>query len=596
MRWKTPFMLGAATFAAAALFAHGASTTSATWNDTEWDHGHLGTLDCDAGFASQAGGRVLGGSALAVELDDVVALHGVHVTHDGTAATVTPSSASPADGPNAYADPLNLTVAQGVIDADLGQGMLKLPLDNTTGVVGQYAQANSDGTSRGAAGYVTSSGAIATDPGTGYPEFASLSLSGLLTELNHDLGTLAAGITDADLVMGAVAGRADFDACLHQWSGDEAQHLIREYLASSLHTRLEVAPLGDLVTAAGGVVSELEGIVNGLASNQGVLNGLTGGLTSILNGLLNVGGAVGLGVSLGSISIDSLSATVDTTELQDFLTEPFGDADAIVEIDPGNGTVTVDIAALLGETYPSQYAHGLNELSPNTTILNDPAVITTLSSALTSALTTWLDDFDGLLEATINAIEIDLDVTVQLQIRLSLLGTLSLADLLINVSGPLGDLTVSADTENVLGGSVLGGLLTQVLGLLDFLVNSLVGNTAGAVTDLVVDVVEDALAPVYVLVEALDDLVAPVVQAVTGLYSALFLDGVVGVRVNAQNHAPNNTSGPGGWAGLPEGRYDVAALHIDILDALGNAGVDLFIARAFVGPNCPLAGAGQGCA
>lgn len=576
MRLRTRGMLGVAALAVVGIAAQGVGVTAATWNDAEWDHGSVGTLSCEDAFSTRGAGRVLSGSALTLDLDDVVAASGVEVLHDGEQVSYTPSGANPVPGNDeAFADPLAVTLLQDALNLNLGSGMLKLPANNVTGAVGQYAEAHNNGTSRGASGYITSSGAISTDPGTSYPEFASVSLSGLLGALDPNLGEIVPGITDANLTIGAVAGRADLDECLHRWTNDLADSLIREYLVSSLHTTLKVEPLGDLVTAVDGIVTDLESAVNSLATSSSLKNLVNSGISPIIENLL------GLGISLGSVRVESISATVDVTSLQDFISQPFGDDGGILEIRPDEGVVAVDIAALLGNAFPNDYSNGLNGLPPNTDLLSEPAVLTTLTAALSGALSDWIGGIGALLKQVVDAVRLDIKISVSLRIVL-LIVPVHLADVVIDVGGPLGALEVAdAKLENV-----LGGVLPGVTSLLNLIVNRLVGDLATSVVAVVLGAVTDTLDAVLVLVDGLTDLVAPIVTVVSDLYTALFLDGVVALRLNAQNHAANNTHGPPAWDGLPANQFDVAALHVSILESLGDSGINLYFARASVGGNC----------
>lgn len=582
MNPRKPLLVTAVLLTTVAVLTHSAGTTLATWADTEWAHAPVGTLDCDGTIATRGAGRVLSGSALTLDLDDAVALHGVEVTHDGTHLSLTPPTAAPADGVNAYADPLNVGVAQDLINLEL-TGVLKLPLNTTTGVVGQYGQATPEGKARGASGYITSSGAVAAHTGSGYPEFASLNLSGLLNQLGHDLATLTSGVGDINLRAGALAARAEADTCQELWQGGGP---VREYLTSALELEAEVEAVGDLVQGVagpGGVVDTLETLVNGLVSDQGVIDGVTSVVTGVVAGLLD-------GLGLGNAHT-TVTATVDTTPITDFLTQPFGDEAGIVEINPYNGVITIDIAALMGEAYPHEYAHGLNELPPNTTILNQPHVLTTLTGALTSALGQWITDLDSLVDSVINAIDVELIVGIGL--RSGLLGTV--AEVEVTIAGELTDLDVGVETTTLVSGVPLLG------GILDGIVNELVqGASRVALLDGVTGVLSQALQSVGDLVAGLDTLVDPIVASVSGMYTALFLDGVVGLRLNAQNVAAgggvSSGSPPSGWAGLPSGQADVAALHLAVLDVVGALGVDLYFARASVGPACLVdAGVGSGC-
>ena len=93
---------------------------------------------------------------------------------------------------------------------------------------------------------------------------------------------------------------------------------------------------------------------------------------------------------------------------------------------------------------------------------------------------------------------------------------------------------------------------------------------------------------------------APVVTLLsTVLNTYLGVNGLVSLRANIQNdsaagNAPDPTTGPypdweAGTLAVPEGRYDVAALGVGVLNVGGpGANVNLELARGSVGVNCPV--------
>src|SRR5690606_14357117 len=133
---------------------------------------------------------VLSGSLLGLDTDTVAEVSGVRATHDRTVSNAKPSTAAPVVGQlDAYADALRVDVLTAVLGLDLTSA-LQLPLDTDTGLIGQYGQAQSTGTSSGASGYITDSGAINTDGNeSDYPDIATLKLSTLLNSLGLDLGS-----------------------------------------------------------------------------------------------------------------------------------------------------------------------------------------------------------------------------------------------------------------------------------------------------------------------------------------------------------------------------------------------------------------------
>lgn len=581
----------AATAVVAALVAvFGVVSTSATWVDREWVSGTAGTLDCtsnDQAFSSRGQGRVLSGNLLGLDLDTIAEVSGVEVTHDGIGVSVDPPGSAPVPGrADAYFNPLDVT-ALSVINAGAAGG-LTIPLDTPLAALGQYARARADGTAAGASGYVTGTGAIALAPEGGYPELATLDLSALLGALNHDLGELLPGIANVSAEVGAVAGRAHLDGCGLKWADPDA--LTREYLASSLALVVGTPTVGGLAQVISGTVATLEDTVNGLGS-AGSEHSVLGALTTAITGLVN--GVAGTGtLHLADLDVD-LSATVDTSALQNLLATPFASADSVVTIDLAEDQVRIDTAALLAKAYSEENGDRLNALPPNTNLLADPQVLDTLTGSLLGAVTELVGEINGLLTQAIDAVAVDLSVVLTL--RVSALGhnLIEIGTVTASVEGSLADLvggTLEASISYKLKGlgllgvvlnPIVNGLLKGTNGLLATLTKDLAATAA--------DVIETALFGLRILPGTAGDLAAPIVGAVSGLYTKLFLDEVVGITFNAQNlptpgPGPGPAPGPADWDSLTDGRFEVAAIRIGVVDALAQEGVRLYLGRASVGP------------
>lgn len=601
----------------AAVVAQGAITpTNASWTDTEWAHDSgVGTVNCadpaDGTFATRGEGRALSGALLGIDLDTVAEARGVEMTNDAARSIETHRTiVDPPD--DAYANPLDVGVLNGeqtsLVDLTFGD-LLKLPLDTTTGAVGQYAQAESDGASRGAGGYVSDQGGVFLDePATGYPELATLNLTELLNGLDGlglvpdlNVGDLLADVADASLSTGAVAGRAEVDGCDLAWAGSPgtaaysaalAEDLTRDYVAAAVDLDVETPLVGDLVTNVAGVVDGLESTVNGISGNEGFLTDLTGGLTGLLNPLLT-----NPILELGEIEISSVSAEIDLSAVRSLLTDEVSDSGGVLTVDIGQGLVHVDTAALLAAAYPGEYSAGLNGLPPNTNLLADPAILTTLVSALTGALEAWIADVNAALASALDLLTVDIGLEINLEVEAVLVVLpvwVPIGHIAVDVTGTLADLTTAAEIELLPGlGPIVSGLINGILApVLNGLVSGLVSG-AGGVVEAALRGTLDTLAVVPATVEAL---VTPIVELVSALYTALFLDGVVAVTVNAQNDPASGLPEPADWASLEPGRYDVAALRIGVLDGLlGENSVHLYLGRGSVGPGCTLASAPAGC-
>lgn len=558
---------GVAAFTAVVVAVTWSSVTDAAWVSNEWVHagdldGQAGmrTVDCaapDGAYATRGNGRVLSGSALGIDLDTLAQVTGVETTNDGSRAQVSPGTATDS-GEDGYSNPLNVVVLQ-ALELDLTE-VLQLPLDNSTGVLGQYGQAQSTGLSSAGAGFVDGTGAISVKPGGGYPQLGTLRLSSLLDSLGYDLGTVLSGVADVSLEIGAVAGRASLDGCDYMWGADIEDVLDREYLAAGLVTEIDSPTVGTLSQTVSGLVTTLNGAVAGLVGNGGVAS-------ELLTGLL---GVVDLGVVSTSQS-EITGATIDLTAVSDLATATRSDEAGAVAVNFGEGTIRIDTAALLARAYPDEYGNGLNGLDPNTNILDDPAVVEELSEALTEVLADWVDAVDDAVQAALDGLRIE----AQLVVSVIPLSTVNIA-----IDASLDELE-AGDGINATGGLGLSGLVNGATGLIG---------------PVLAGIIRGALPAVSATLSELDLAVDPLVEVVADVYSALFLDGIVAVTVNAQNDPSTGDAEPADWAGLPDGRYDVAALRIGVLDALGDADVRLYLGRASVGMTCSIATAERGCA
>lgn len=585
----------------AALVAQTGVTTDATWNDTEWAHNTVGTVDCTnpaGAFATRGEGRVLSGSLLGFDLDTIAEAKGVEVTNNGERAIVDPDGAIPSPADPAYADPLHVE-SLSTVDVNLGKGILKLPLNNDTGVLGQFAEAESTGTSRSAAGYVTETGGIGLDPGTGYPELATLSLSDLLSTINPTVANALTDIADVSLVAGAVAGRSALDACAIAWGSDVSSHLVREYLAASLDLDIDSPTVGALVTAASGSVSQLQTAVNGLTSNTGLTSAIATGVTGLLNAVLSGPDGSSL-LRLGQVEVSVLSASIDLSSVQTLLTSPFGDDGGVLTVHPGDGLIRVSTAALLEAAYPGAYSSGLNGLPPNTNLLQDPAVLTALNTAIGNALSGWVADVNAALYTAIDAVVIDVSISIDLKVEVVLVLLpvwVEIGSIEASVSGRLSEPTVSADL--VLLPGLLPVVTTLLNGLLKPVLDLLLSELLAGLPAIVFGAVNDVLGTFRTLPTSVRTLTTPIVNAVSLVYNTLFLNGVVTVVVNAQNDPLSGSTEPLDWTGLPQGRYDVAAFRIGVLGALAANDVRLYLGRGSVGVNCSVAHAavpGSPCA
>lgn len=588
--------------------------SSAAWNDSEWDHADVSTLSCtDEGVMQTRGaGRMLGGGLLPLDLDTAATVGGVDVVHDGAEAHPDPETAREVSG--AYLNPLDVE-ALGLVNLPLTGGaldqLLSLPLANETGAVNQYARADSAGTAQGASGVVNDSGFIETDDGSGgeLPALGTVSLATLVEQLTGDAASeLVAGIADLQLELGAVASRATLDACGAAWTGEIDPYVERTYAVAGLDAVVDAPVASGLSTTLTGLLDGLETSLNGISGADGVVSSITDGVGQLLSGVLGT-------LNLGSTTVTGPSIDVDLTVARDLVGAMIADDAGAVSLDLGTGEVRVDLASLIGEAYGGegfngQQAHGLNGLDPNTELVLNDTVTNALVAALTQALDNWVADVVSAIEAAVMIAHVHTEIALVLG---GIVGgnLLEVASVRVTVDGSLGSLLAGTATVNT-GLSLLGGECNplfplSVACLIGILVNPLVNGITSALTNGVGPLVggilestilgENGLVPT--LGSTLSTATAPVISALaTILGEYLGADGLVSLRANVQNDAqvrPGPDPDPvltypdweSGTLAVPDGQYDVAALSIGVLSALGpNGNINLELARASVGPSC----------
>ncbi|WP_161607974.1 choice-of-anchor G family protein [Leucobacter chironomi] len=497
------------------------------------------------------------------------------------------------------------------------RGLLELLADNSTGVVGQFGQARTDGLAHGAAGYVTDSGGIdLADAQTGqYPHLATLKLSNLLNSPllgNVGLGNTLSDVSDLEVEVGAVAGEAELEACAEAWGAETAQQAVaastaedivagleRRYLAASADLTFTSLAAGALAEGLDTLLGQVQSVTSGLIGQNGVKAGVESGVAALLNGLISTPL-----LSLGSITLNTLTATIDLAPTRALVNTPFSDSGGVVAIDARHGTVLIDTSALLQQAYPEGVGEGLNGLPPNTNLLADPAILTALTQSLTTALTEWLGHIETSLVSAVDRIQISSTLSVNLRARLlSITPFIDVGHIAVTVSGTLADLRVNTPGTVTAELQLLGGLLSGLTDLLtkgvlkpviDLLLVTLVGGTGGVIGGVVTGV----LPAVTALPTRFAGVTGTLLSLVSRLYTGLFLSNIVTITVNAQNAPASGGPPPPDWApgqptAPPAGRYEVAAIRVGVLDGLGPNGVRLYLGRASVGPGCSAARAAQ---
>lgn len=308
------------------------------------------------------------------------------------------------------------------LDASALNGAVQLPLTNvlqlpgggviSLGAVGQYAEANPDGSALGASGAVGNSGGIGIGGQNGTPPSnATLNLAGL------GGSSVASTLGNLQLSIGALAARAQQAAGL-----PGTQH--GSYQIASLTLDLTAPQLGALINQT---VTQASTTLAGLAT---AFNGL--GLPITVTGISNLPVLVD---ELGSVSADGGALTANLR----------------------TGSIHLDLAGLLA-------ANGLNlnGLPPNTHLL--PYLTQALATALPRAIDSLLDTVIGKLTTGFGQLGFTI-AGVPLNASQLALVTPILAGLRTSVTNQL------VDAGNQLVGTVFTPLTGQLSRLLDPVVN-----------------------------------------------------------------------------------------------------------------------------
>ncbi|GEP27624.1 choice-of-anchor G family protein [Cryobacterium levicorallinum] len=315
----------------------------ASWTDTEWAQGKLGTdlVSCgtDTEYSSTASGKFLNATLTGASLDPVVGINGLQATRNGdTAAQVTPTSAQHPDAgvsttTDTFTNPLTVSVLQQDV-LDLTGLTTALPA-GAAGMLGEYVQVSNTGSSAGASGLLNNSGGIGftpTTPDTQLPTAASLNLASVLP----------VGVASASLLIGAVAASAQLDWCTalesEIWGDGTVSGVVRNYEIAGLNLVTQVPVLKDLLTSATSTVSSFENSI-----------------------LLSDPSVVAARALLANPIIVTDTMTVDLSE----------------------GTVTMDLASVMSS--------GLNDQAPNTALGFDATKVASAITQVTTLVTAWTD-------------------------------------------------------------------------------------------------------------------------------------------------------------------------------------------------------------
>jgi hypothetical protein len=400
------------------------------------------SASADSHAESYAKGQFLSGSILGSDLAGLVRAQYAEAHNDGS------------QGAQTSKDPFKVTALSAVTVGDGSQVQLPLGDFIQLGAVSQFAQAKNDGVSLGASGAVTDDGGIAAGSGGTTPTAnATFDLSKLLGS------QFASTLTDLKLQLSQIAAQANGQ--VGQASGD--------YTLSDAKLRFTSPALAGLNDRIDSAVDQAGSSLSTLMGQNGDLAGAVGNLVQGVDPVLNL---------LGTNA--TVTATIDTGNLKDaiqsLLDSQYGNG--AVSIDPTSGEVTIDLAKLQGGN--------LNDLPPNTELLNDQIINGVLDS-ITSTISTLADQVVDRVTSNLHNATVNLDASTTVDVAQAPLvqnicnvvqvpGTDSspaLGDTLGNVLGGLGGLV--GDTGS---GGILGGVAGSTTGL----VNQTVCNTVSTLT------------------------------------------------------------------------------------------------------------------
>lgn len=495
---------------------------------------------------SQARAQMLSGQIGGANLDVLAEVNGVHAQAFDPIADGADSTAT-----DLKTNPLTVDVLS-AINLNLGglSGALTTILDFVTaqdaGVLNEYAYANENAQSAlvpeapevGGAGAVGNDGTIALsvdDPNP--PALGTIDLYSILQQATGEgVAELVDLIAGLNLDIGAVAGLAELDYVCDTERGLTDETVDRDYLLAYLNLVIESNAVGELVTALNDALPTLT-----IDTDE---------VFDLIAGLPVIGPIIsGLGRNLLNVS-----ASVDLAGL---LEDPIPNVDnSALQVDLEGGALTLDLAALLGGPYTGEISPWLNSLAPNSRLFVDAGLPT-------GAVVNLVDDLvDDLLERLKDLVQVDVSLNallLRLNINASLRSLLDgTATAVIQVPGLIPGTWTDLDL-----GSALGPLLTGIGGIVETTLSALLNENA---------LIDSAL------------------EGVNDLLSVLFdvLSGVLALTVNAQNDATGSM--PDYYAAItPERRYDVAALHLEVLGMLNL--LNLSVARGSVGQNEYRAGA-----
>jgi hypothetical protein len=421
---------------------------------------------------SQASAQYLSGSLLTIPLEDLAELEGVQA-RTAFGETV----------PQTNRNNLNLNVLGDTVTLQAPNGV-QIPVNIAdAGVLGQYAQANPDGSSRSASGLVGSDGTVGVPADdTNPPGNLTLDLTDALgTEFTDEVTnvTLSTGVNSASASQGA------------------PEAAVGDYNITGLTASADTEALEDVSSILRASVDPVQAVVDGAV-------GPDGSIVDAVTGLVP-----GDNVVTSDVSLDlDLDAVVDGVLAEN---EVLG-AEGPVTVNLTTGVITVDIAALLAAS-----GQDINNLPANTEVLT-PEILDFVSAEVNELLDGLVVEVDDAVQTALQNAVLNVNVTVG------------------DETDPLLDIAINDTLGDIAAGVDLGGVLTgdaSVIGLA-------LAPLAQSILDVNVDTT-GLLDPVRALYPVLEDALASVASLTVnnqstenGVFTetalALALPGVLGAE------------------------------------------------------------------
>lgn len=468
-----------------------------------------------------ARGQFLSGSVLGADLSRVVALRDAEARAAANGRTSTVKHPLGAD----VLDAVTVSTPSGA-RVDLGS-VLQL------GAVGQYAQAQPDGTAHASSGAIVDGGGVTVghDADGAYGD-TTLQLSALLGP------SFAAHVADLGVAVKAVAAKADAAA-----SGASGDYSIAD--AKVTLTSPAIAHLSDRVRSE---LSAVNADLDRLSGPNGAIARAVNQRMTTINPALNLLGGGG-----------HVTVTIDVdpqTILQNLLDGTYGDG--AVSFDLESGTIRLDLAKLAGGK--------INSLPPNTELLSG-AVIRPALRQVTSTISTIADQLVARLDKAVRSAHVTVHADLSLlQTRPPLVrqacGTVAVPG--VGAGGSLGA-TVGGTIGGLLGGTVSGAAGGSAGAVLGSATQTLCSTVTSAVPSLPTSASVDIAGTVDGLSRG---------TATSASARAAVLGVVTGVDASALVGAVGNgltdglLDGDGALSGFAQG------LRSDIVDPAGSALID----------------------